>query len=35
VGGIDRLTGEVSATTVSTTSTYTYELLCKPANRLF
>lgn len=34
-GDIDRVTGAVSATTSSTASIYTYDLICKPARRLF
>jgi hypothetical protein len=35
IGDIDRVTGAVSATTMTTATTFTYELLCKPATRLF
>ena len=35
IGDIDRVTGAVSARTLTTATTYSYDLLCKPANRLF
>jgi hypothetical protein len=35
IGELDRVTGAVSATTMTTASTFRYELLCKPATRLF
>jgi hypothetical protein len=34
-GDIDRVTGAVLITQFSTVSTFTYDLLCKPATRLF
>jgi hypothetical protein len=33
-GAIDRVTGAMSASTNTTAETYSYELLCKPANRV-
>lgn len=35
MGEIDGVTGAVSAKTFTTTTVSTYDLLCKPANRLF
>ena len=35
MGDIDRVTGAMSAATMSTASTHSYELVCKVANRLF
>jgi hypothetical protein len=35
MGSIDRVTGAVSATTLTTATMYTYDLLCKPVKRLF
>jgi len=35
MGDIDRVAGAVSATTMTTATTFSYELLCKPMRRLF
>jgi len=34
-GDVDRVTGHLMATQTSTVSSFTYDLLCKPASRLF
>ena len=35
MGSIHRASGAVSAKTTTTAATFTYDLLCKPANRAF
>jgi hypothetical protein len=35
MGAVDRVTGAAQATTMSKFSTFSYDLLCKPAARLF
>ena len=35
IGEIDRVTGVVSATAMTPETTYSYDLICKPATRLF
>lgn len=35
MGELDRVTGAVSATTLTTATTFSWELLCKPTKRLF